>query len=140
MEPEIIQAIFFISILVFLSIYFVTEAYFEKMKFGFGHTTGVIIILGICVSAILNAISNQDAAVFLSDFRFDENMFFDLLLPLIVFPSGYNMRRKKFFKNIGTIMKFGFIGTIFCFAIYTGMCLGVLKAGLLTKKDPVSGE
>ncbi len=31
------------------------------------------------------------------------------------------MRRKKFFSNIGSIMKFGFLGTIICFAVYTGM-------------------
>jgi solute carrier family 9 (sodium/hydrogen exchanger), member 6/7 len=57
---------------------------------------------------------------------FDPDVFFYLILPLIVFPSGYNMRRKKFFANIGTIMKFGFIGTIICFSIYTGMTYGAL--------------
>ena len=67
------------------------------------------------------------------DLQFDEQLFFDLILPLIIFPSGYNMRRKKFFRNIGTIMKFGFVGTIICFSIYTAMCYGVLQAGLLTK-------
>jgi hypothetical protein len=45
------------------------------------------------------------------------------------------MRRKKFFNNIGTIMKFGFIGTIICFSIYTAMTYGALKAGWLTKYD-----
>jgi NhaP-type Na+/H+ or K+/H+ antiporter len=60
-----------------------------------------------------------------------------LVLPLIIFPSGYNMRRKKFFANIGTIMKFGFVGTIFCFSIYTGLVYGALQAGLLIKYDKV---
>ena len=72
----------------------------------------------------------------MKDLQFDEQLFFDLILPLIIFPSGYNMRRKKFFRNIGTIMKFGFVGTIICFSIYTAMCYGVLRAGLLTKPDP----
>jgi hypothetical protein len=45
------------------------------------------------------------------------------------------MRRKKFFANIGTIMKFGFIGTIFCFSIYTGMTYFALKQGWFTKFD-----
>ena len=119
----------------FLSLYFITEAYFEKKKFGFGHTTGIIVVMGIGVSAILHNIPGDTSDNILDDLVFDKNIFFDLLLPLIVFPSGYNMRRKKFFSNIGTIMKFGFIGTIFCFAIYTGMCYGLLEAGMLTKTD-----
>ena len=45
------------------------------------------------------------------------------------------MRRKKFFANIGTIMKFGFVGTIICFTIYTAMTYGALQAGWLTKYD-----
>jgi len=72
----------------------------------------------------------------MKDLQFSPELFFDLLLPLIIFPSGYNMRRKKFFKNIGTIIKFGFLGTLICFAVYTGMCYGALQAGWLTKKDP----
>ena len=68
----------------------------------------------------------DDADIILEDMTFDPNVFFYLILPLIVFPSGYNMRRKKFFANIGTIMKFGFIGTIICFSIYTGMTYGAL--------------
>jgi len=45
------------------------------------------------------------------------------------------MRRKKFFRNIKTIMKFGFIATLFCFAIYSAMVWGASEAGLLTKID-----
>ena len=32
-------------------------------------------------------------------------------------------------------MKFGFIGTLFCFAIYTALCYGALQQGWLTKAD-----
>lgn len=76
----------------------------------------------------------------MNDLRFDEGVFFELILPLIIFPSGYNMRRKKFFKNIGTIMKFGFIGTLFCFAFYTALVYGALTAGLLNKWDNKTNE
>lgn len=65
--------------------------------------------------------ADQEEKLVLDDLRFSESLFFNLILPLIVFPSGYNMRRKKFFKNIGTIMKFGFLGTIICFSLYTAM-------------------
>jgi len=49
------------------------------------------------------------------------------------------MRRKKFFSNIGTILKFGFFGTIICFTLYSLMCYGVSEAGLLTKTN-ANGE
>ena len=49
------------------------------------------------------------------------------------------MSRKISFKNIGTILKFGFIGTLVCFTVCTAMCYGALQAGWLTKADD-SGE
>ena len=100
----------------------------EKYKCGFGHATGVIVILGILASLVLFEI---DADNILSDVRFKESTFFHLILPAIVFPSGYNMRRKKFFKNIGTIMKFGFVATMVCFVTYFALTYGFWKGGLL---------
>ena len=120
-------------LLFILFMYFVIEAYFEKNRPKFGHTTGVIVIFGILCSVVIFLIKDDDQI--LDDLRFNETIFFQLILPMIIFPSGYNMRRKKFFRNIKTIMKFGFIGTLFCFSIYTCMTFGVWKAGLITKYD-----
>jgi sodium/hydrogen exchanger-like protein 6/7 len=101
------------------------EAYIAHKKFLFGHTTSVIVILGILASFLIRYIvinDNQtDSDILFQSLRFNDDIFFDLIVPIIIFPSGYNMRRKKFFNNIGSIMKFGFLGTILCFAIYSGM-------------------
>jgi NhaP-type Na+/H+ or K+/H+ antiporter len=81
--------------------------------------------------------SDPDLEDILVDLRFKESVFFDLILPLIIFPSGFNMRRKKFFNNISTILKFGFIGTLICFTYYTALTYGASKAGLLRRTlDP----
>ena len=128
MTPDQLQQIFFMMLLLFLGFFFIIEAYMEKLSPCVGHTTGIVVMLGILISYVLHKIqkTSGDDDVLMEDLRFEQEIFFDLILPLIIFPSGYNMRRKKFFKNIGTIMKFGFIGTIFCFAIYTALCYGAL--------------
>lgn len=48
-------------------------------------------------------------------------MFFDLLLPVILFSVGFNMRRKEFFKNFTNITKFGIFGSLFTFFVYVGL-------------------
>jgi NhaP-type Na+/H+ or K+/H+ antiporter len=42
-----------------------------------------------------------------------------MILPPIVFNSGYSMKRKKFFENIGNITIFGLAVTLVCFVIYS---------------------
>jgi len=39
------------------------------------------------------------------------NLFMILLLPPIIFEGGYNLQKKPFFKNIGTVMMYSFVGT-----------------------------
>ena len=126
-----VQQIFFILLLLLLCIKLFMEAFWDKYPPRFGHNTGVIVVVGILCSYVLFTVT--DDIELLKDLRFSEEIFFNLILPAIVFPSGYNMRRKKFFRNIKTIMKFGFFATIVCFSIYTAALYGVFSAGLLTK-------
>ena len=39
------------------------------------------------------------------------NLFMILLLPPIIFESGYNMQKKPFFRNVGTVLAYSFMGT-----------------------------
>ena len=45
------------------------------------------------------------------------NLFMIILLPPIIFESGYNMNKQPFFKNFGTILAYSFLGTFI--AIFT---------------------
>ena len=53
---------------------------------------------------ILYGILGADRA---EQYSFKQDFFFDFLLPPIILNSGFNMRRKKFFQNLGNIAIFG---------------------------------
>jgi NhaP-type Na+/H+ or K+/H+ antiporter len=76
----------------------------------------------------------------INDLQFQQSIFFNIILPAIMFPSGYNMRRRKFFRNIDSVAKFGFVTTLMCFGIYSFALYGLWSAGLIRKWDPVKNE
>lgn len=50
-------------------------------------------------------------------------MFFYAVLPLIVFASGFNMYRQKFFQNIHNVVLFGIFSTLVCFTLFSGLVI-----------------
>jgi NhaP-type Na+/H+ or K+/H+ antiporter len=123
---------FFMILLGMLIFYSIIGLYMEHKKPPIGHETGVIVVLGMLISFYLK--SRNTAAV--EYLQFNNIVFFQVLLPLIIFASGYNMKRKKFFENIKNITKFGLVATILTFIIYSSLTVLLFKMFTFTKWIP----
>lgn len=91
-------------------VYLVLGSFIEKTKCIVGHETGMTVIVGILISFLAWYIEKGE---FIDMMEFDEHFFFYFCLPPIIFSSGYNMKRKKFFENILNISLFGLFNTVF---------------------------
>lgn len=98
-----------IVIFIVLAIYMIVGALLEKHHSAFGHEAGVVIVVGAAISLLAYYIGDIE---FIDMMEFDETFFFYFCLPPIVFASGYNMKRKKFFENFHNVIIFGVFNTI----------------------------
>ncbi|KAI8811969.1 Sodium/hydrogen exchanger family-domain-containing protein [Cladochytrium replicatum] len=142
------------AILILISLLFITlltSYYLQRKRIKFIHETVVSIFLGLVVGLVIRLIPSPDLQRMVS---FDHKYFFNLLLPPIILNSGYDMKRKDFFRNFGSILTFAFLGTfistvIIACAIYLYALLGIngLKlsfldamvfGAILSSTDPVT--
>ncbi|NXF09539.1 SL9A5 protein, partial [Smithornis capensis] len=85
----------------------------------------LLILLGLGLGGIVLAVAKK------AEYQLEPNMFFLFLLPPIVLDSGYFMPSRLFFDNIGAILTYAVVGTLWN-SFATGTALwGLHQAGLM---------
>ena len=113
-----------IVIFVMLMLFMLFEAIKHKRHWKFGHEASFVCVVGMLVSFVYMKIGSEEFADIMT---FNDDLFFYFVLPPIVFASGYNMYRKKFFANLKNIALFGILGTFVIFGIFSSLTIVTLK-------------
>ncbi|KAM8820514.1 sodium/hydrogen exchanger 7 [Eudromia elegans] len=83
-------------------------------------------------------IHNVEQNDMLRKVTFDPEVFFNILLPPIIFHAGYSLKKRHFFRNLGSILAYAFLGTAVSCFIIGNLMYGVVKlmklVGQLTDK------
>ena len=106
-EIQISTEILIMLLLLMLSI---TLGHFlKKSKHKYLQEAGLTTLLGMLAGLVLRLI---DVAIYMKKIqKHFVNLFMLLLLPPIIFESGYSLNKGPMFKNVGTVMMYSFVGT-----------------------------
>ena len=99
--------------IIILIFYTIAAPIFQKLNFHYLHESGICMIVGTIIALISKYVGAKDSLH--SFVTFDEEMFFNIVLPPIIFSAGYNLKKRAFFKYFFYIIAFGIFGTIISF-------------------------
>ena len=97
-------------------------------KIGFIHESGLYIMLGLFGGALWLLFGPTEV----TEYNFSPSVFFDVVLPPIIFAASYNLKNKQFINNFAPIMVLAIFGAILNFLMMAmvGVGLGASRFGL----------
>ncbi|DBA01306.1 TPA: hypothetical protein N0F65_001811 [Lagenidium giganteum] len=90
--------------------------------------SGFALLFGLVVGAVMVLVGAETPLH--SHLNLDNNLFFDVLLPPIIYEGGFSIKRKAFFRSFPAIMSTAVIGTIIATSITGGALYWAGRYGL----------